>query len=251
MTPSPSPHAPLALARRRATRVAPSLRALLLAPVLATLACNPTAGTSNAPPASTVVIQTANSGTGPNKSVTLGLGDTVRLSYSVGDVFGHSTGITPTFATRDGRIVSVSRTGLLRALGAGTTYVTATATTVGTAVVRDSIRVSVLVVCTLEARAGIVIAVEDSLTGSKGPFSNVSYVAKDTSAYRDSTLIATVPAQLSGSTFLAGLAYEHPGKYDVTVRATGYKPWVKSGVVVTKDACHVIAVSLTARLLPQ
>jgi hypothetical protein len=38
------------------------------------------------------------------------------------------------------------------------------------------------------------------------------------------------------------------GSYTVTVRANGYRPWIKSGVAVAKDACHVIGVNLTARL---
>ena len=228
----------------------PSRRTLLASwAVLALGACNPSGGVTSAPPASAVTIQAGNSGGGPNKSLALALGDTVRIVYAVADVFGHSIGTRPTFISRDSRVVSVSVNGLIRALGAGTTYVTAFVLTTGSMFAGDSIRVSVNVVCTLEARAGIVIAVQDSLTGSNGPFTNVSYVAKDTATYRDSTLIASVPAQVSGSPFLVGLAYERAGKFEVTVRATGYRAWVKPGVVVTKDACHVTPVSLTARLV--
>ena len=228
----------------------PSPRTLLVpALALALGACNPGSGVTGAPPARTVTIQAGNSGGGPNKALTLSLGDTVRIVYAVADVFNRPLGTRPTFISRDSRVVSVSVNGLIRALGAGTTYVTAFVPTTGSLFAGDSIRVSVNVVCTLEARAGIVIGVQDSLTGSRGPFTNVSYVARDTATFRDSTLIASVPAQVSGSPFLVGLAYERAGKFEVTVRATGYRAWVKPGVVVTKDACHVTPVSLTARLV--
>ena len=45
------------------------------------------------------------------------------------------------------------------------------------------------------------------------------------------------------------LAYERAGTYTVTVHATGYRDWIKPGVTVTKDVCHVIGVLLTARLV--
>jgi len=214
-----------------------------------TAACNPSATSSAAPPPNAIAIQAGSSGSGPDKAILLSLGDTVRIRYAISDVFGRPVSTRPAFLSRDTRVVSVSTSGLIRALGGGATYVAAFVATTGSAFIGDSIRVTVGVVCTLEARAGLVIAVEDSVSGSKGPFTGVSYVAKDTSAYRDSTFLATVPAQVGGSPFFVGLAYERPGKFDVTVRATGYRAWVRTGVEVTKDQCHVIPVSLTARLV--
>ena len=255
MTPlAPPPHAapprlsPHESPRRLASRLShwPRLSSLLLA--LSPLSCNAGDSVQSLPPPNSIHIQAGNSGTGPAKSIALAIGDTVRIEYGVLDIFGGETGAHPSFLSRDIRVATVNSDGLIHGAGNGSTYVTAFVNTTASNFVGDSILVNVIGGCTLEARAGITIAAQDSLTGSAGPFSNVSYVAKDTSAFQDSTLIASVPAQVSGSPFLVGLAYEHAGQYAVTVRATGYRPWIKTGVVVAKDACHVIGVSLTAKL---
>lgn len=243
MTPARATPLPV---RQHATR---GLRALPLVAALATAACNPTPTATNPPPPSTIAITVGTSGSGPNKAIGMSLGDTIRIAYVINDFFGHPTGATPTFISRDTRVVAVSSRGLIRAQGEGTTTVVAYVLTTGSAFTSDSVRVTVRVVCTAVAKAGLVIGVQDSVTGSTGPFTTVSYVAKDTSAFKDSTLIAAVPSEVLGQPFLVGLAYEHPGKYDITVKATGYKPWVKTGVIVVKDECHVVPVSVTARLL--
>ena len=226
--------------------------ALLALAALAPLACNPTSSsTGSAPPPTALAIQAGASGSGPNKAITMVPGDTVRIAYALTDAFGNQVGYQPTFISRDLRIALVSTRGLITGNIPGTTYVAAFVGLTSTTYLGDSVKVTVSGGCTLQAKAGLVISVQDSLTGSMGPFTSVSYVAHDTSAYKDSTMIATVPATVSGNTFLVGLAYEHPGKYDVTVRAAGYRPWIKSGVVIATDTCHVIPVSLTARLVPQ
>jgi hypothetical protein len=235
--------------RARFSHLVLALSPLALSPLaLSLLGCAPTDTVQSLPPPNTIHIQAGNSGTSPGKSITLAIGDTVRIQVGVLDIFGAETGVFPSFFSRDIRVATVNSGGLILANGIGSAYVTAFVTTTGSNFIGDSILVNVSGGCTLEARAGITIAVQDSLTGSSGPFSNVSYVAKDTSTFQDSTFIASVPAQVSGSPFLVGLAYEHAGKYTVTVRATGYRSWIKTGVVVGKDACHVIGVSLTARL---
>jgi hypothetical protein len=43
-------------------------------------------------------------------------------------------------------------------------------------------------------------------------------------------------------------AGEHAGIFRVTVRKPGYRDWVRSGVRVTRDACHVQPTTLTALL---
>ena len=43
-------------------------------------------------------------------------------------------------------------------------------------------------------------------------------------------------------------AYERAGSYSVLVLKDGYVPWSRSGVRVFEDKCHVITVSLEARL---
>jgi len=44
------------------------------------------------------------------------------------------------------------------------------------------------------------------------------------------------------------LAHERAGTYTVVVTKPGYRDWRASGVRVTRDECHVITVTLTARL---
>jgi hypothetical protein len=46
-------------------------------------------------------------------------------------------------------------------------------------------------------------------------------------------------------------AGEHPGVFQVTVRKSGYRDWVRSGVEVTADKCHVRRTDLTALLQAQ
>ena len=99
--------------------------------------------------------------------------------------------------------------------------------------------------CTQEARPALMIALADSLTGATSGFTNVAVVARD-GTYADSVVQATYPASPFNGP--VGLAYERRGTYAVTVRASGYAPWTRTGVAVTGDQCHVATVSLTARL---
>lgn len=98
--------------------------------------------------------------------------------------------------------------------------------------------------CTEEARAGISVSVADSLTGS-AQVTGLSVVAVD-GAYRDSVYQAVWPGEPFPGRL--GLAYERPGTYGLIVRADGYAPWTRAGIVVERDECHVITVPVTARL---
>jgi len=183
------------------------------------------------------------------KTAALSFGDTTRVSYVFRDVFGNPTvSSRPAFVSRNTFVATISTFGLIRATGPGSTYVVAFATGQNNETISDSVSVTVTQVCTLEARAGIVITLEDSVSGSRGPFAGVSYVARD-GAYRDTLFLNSVAPPAGQPTFQVGLAYERAGTYQVTVTASGYKPWTKSAVAVAKDACHVIPVSLTARLV--
>ena len=206
--------------------------------------------TSDVPPAVSLSIIVGVNDT-ISHSLTLTAPDTQRILVSAKDIFKRPASTSISFLSRSTLIASVTGAGLVKALREGSTWVIATAAGANNAILADSIRVIVKVSCTTEARPGLAIAVTDSITGSTGPFTAVSYVAKQGTDFRDSTLIAAVPASLSGVPFLAGLAYERAGTFDVSVKAANYKLWTKSGVVVTKDACHVTTVSLTARLIPQ
>ena len=97
------------------------------------------------------------------------------------------------------------------------------------------------VVCTLEARPGITLTAFDSVGGQ--PLVTVGTVVAQDGSYSEKAL--SVP----GSPVSYYMAYERGGTYAVTVVVEGYQTWRATGVVVQRDACHVITVRLTARLV--
>lgn len=101
------------------------------------------------------------------------------------------------------------------------------------------------VICTALAVAAINVKVLDSATSVGLSFQNLWARAREGS-YMDSSHVSFTIAGDAPKTF--GLAYERAGVYDVAVKASGYREWTKSGVVVTHDECHVVPVLLTARL---
>ena len=94
--------------------------------------------------------------------------------------------------------------------------------------------------CTTEARAGIVVHVADSVTGSE-TFAGLEGTLVDPPY--DESMIA-LEAHLVG-------AFERVGVYTVEVRAEGYQPWSRAGVAVRAGSCHVRSVELEARLVPE
>jgi hypothetical protein len=100
-------------------------------------------------------------------------------------------------------------------------------------------------ICTEEARPALVVGITDSLSPSTQTFTNVSVVARD-GTYRDSVFRATHPTPPNGNQI--ALAYERAGTYEVTVRADGYRPWARTGIVAQRDRCHVVTVPIAARL---
>ncbi|MCX5765873.1 MAG: carboxypeptidase-like regulatory domain-containing protein [Gemmatimonadetes bacterium] len=95
------------------------------------------------------------------------------------------------------------------------------------------------VVCALYAAAGLNVTVTDSVSGA--PVSGATVVAVGRNGARNDSTI-------TGSGGTAALLYEAPGSFDVTVRLTGYTTWSRAGIAIAKDVCHVIPVSLGARL---
>ncbi len=85
--------------------------------------------------------------------------------------------------------------------------------------------------CTLEARAGIVLAVRDSVTAAPVPGPLLA-IARD-GQYADTSRFVFPDSGL------VPLAYERAGHYDVTVSATGYRLWSRAGVEVEDGGCHV------------
>jgi hypothetical protein len=93
-------------------------------------------------------------------------------------------------------------------------------------------------VCTPILLHGLVITVQDSVTGG-APVSQATVVVRDVAgAFAD-----------SGKTIdTFSSAPERGGTYRIEIRAAGYRDWAANNVVVTKNGCHVTAVAITARL---
>ncbi len=95
------------------------------------------------------------------------------------------------------------------------------------------------IVCTTEARAGINVVVRDADT--QAGIAALARGAVTDGAYVDSL-------RANGSTTTMAAAYERPGTYTVDVRATGYQGFTTTGIIVTKDACHVVPQTVTVNL---
>lgn len=93
-------------------------------------------------------------------------------------------------------------------------------------------------VVVVDARSGAYVARGARGTVRDGSFSDTLSRARSLGAPPEDTLVS-----LQG-------AYERPGTYTVAVERAGYRPWQQGGVTVTRDACHVNTVLLTARLEP-
>jgi len=104
--------------------------------------------------------------------------------------------------------------------------------------------------CTDQQNAGIVATLEDSLTGSRGPFNDVTAVASE-GAFADSAEVPSLggPAQNPASIILVP---ERAGVYQVDVSADGYEPWTTTGIAVLLGECnHVITRSVLVRMIPE
>lgn len=99
--------------------------------------------------------------------------------------------------------------------------------------------------CTANIQPGIQATVTDSVTGAPAA-AGAKLVARD-GTYADSSMYPADPQYQQA--WLAG-AYERAGTYAVTITKPGYRPWAKSGVVVTRGECHVNTVKLEAKLQP-
>ncbi len=98
--------------------------------------------------------------------------------------------------------------------------------------------------CTTEFVYGITVNVVDSVSGAPAG-AGATLVVQD-GAYSEAI---THPATSSNSESF-NAAGERPGTYSLSVTRNGYKAWSASGITVTKDACHVKGVAITARLQP-
>ena len=106
--------------------------------------------------------------------------------------------------------------------------------------------------CTADFRFGLQLFVQDSVTGAWAA-SGARLITEDARGPVDT-------AQSFPTAFPAGRpdldpqpllgAGERAGLYRVTVRKPGYADWVRTGVRIVEDECHVRPVSDTARLRP-
>jgi hypothetical protein len=96
-----------------------------------------------------------------------------------------------------------------------------------------------ITVCTQEARAGITVDVRDSVTNALVGSGSIVVV-------REGAFVETATGTSGAGPY--PLVFERAGTYTVSVTQSGYQPWTKSGVQVTKDKCHVNGVAVTARL---
>lgn len=101
------------------------------------------------------------------------------------------------------------------------------------------------VACTDELRAVIQVDVIDSITG-KPAAAGTTVLLRGTT--RDSIAVPSTP----DTVLTAHVWYENivkAGTYSVTVSKAGYSEWVRSGISVQADACHVTTHEvLTAKL---
>ncbi|MGD8320233.1 MAG: carboxypeptidase-like regulatory domain-containing protein [Gemmatimonadota bacterium] len=98
------------------------------------------------------------------------------------------------------------------------------------------------VVCTDEARPGIVLQVVD-------PISAAPILTGVTVTFQDGDYTETYTSASAPSGTFSG-AYERPGTYVVAAAKDGFETWIRTGVEVTADQCHVKTVQLQAVLQP-
>lgn len=100
-------------------------------------------------------------------------------------------------------------------------------------------------VCTTGIAYGIRAVVRDSVT-DRTIGSGSTLVAVGIGV-RDSVSAPTNTPTLDSKVF--ALLPEKTGTYELNITHAGYARWQQTGIVVTKDACHVISVDITARLV--
>jgi hypothetical protein len=98
--------------------------------------------------------------------------------------------------------------------------------------------------CTTSVEPGLIVRVLDSATGAPAAHDASGLAVDD--EYQE-TLRNPAPEDPAAE-LLYG-ADEREGTYTVSVAKVGYQPWVREGVQVTGDECHVRTVNLEARLI--
>jgi hypothetical protein len=99
------------------------------------------------------------------------------------------------------------------------------------------------IVCTEEARPGIVVHVRAEPDGAPAADGAVLRI-------HEGSFVQVVDQTIDGLTLFG--ATERKGVYLVTIAKEGFETWSRNDVIVeqTADGCHVITVQLEARLQP-
>ena len=97
--------------------------------------------------------------------------------------------------------------------------------------------------CTAHMAPGITVTITDSVSAEPRADDAVALA-------REGAFVDTLgPAVAQGGVLISRQgAWERKGIYQVTVRAAGYRDWVRSGVIVRPGDCHVQQVELHAPL---
>jgi hypothetical protein len=94
--------------------------------------------------------------------------------------------------------------------------------------------------CTLAPRPSFDVSVVDSASG--GPVDVPVTVVISDGVFRDSAHVGV------GESQRMAILFERPGNYRVEVRAAGYASWIRDGLRVREDECHVQTLELVVRL---
>jgi hypothetical protein len=140
---------------------------------------------------------------------------------------------------------------------AGTLNLTATAFAKSSSeqppLLMESARINIA--CTADMRAGLVLAVRDSVSGASVANEKTRRVRATGATRVDSATVSPTGALVTSGVFPGGdgrwsLAWESAGTWSVEIDADGYGPWRQDGIVVPRGICHVMTVNITARLSP-
>lgn len=99
------------------------------------------------------------------------------------------------------------------------------------------------VMCTEEARAGLMVTVKDAMNGTFLT-EGVTVTAVDGNYTEELTNVSEFTQEFIG-------AYERAGNYTITVTKQGYVTQVTLVIEVGEDICHVIGESVLVELQPE
>ncbi len=217
-------------------------KTLALAAGLNCVACGALTGTADESSNSTISLRIDPGPELNGRNLSFAAGDSLVVRATViGNPDAYSA---PVVSAVDPSLVEARADGSVRLLRPGATTFAATAAARSTRTTPRLLSAtgSLSIVCTMEARAGINLTIVDSLSGVAVAGPGAMRLAVTDGAFADSLRTVTMFG-------LWGAAYERAGTYTATVDADGYLPWRRDGLIVPRGLCHVIPISVTARLV--